>query len=147
MIHKSFLVVAYLIALMLWSGKLVAFENSQRFGDYELTYTLLPSTMLTAEVARIYQIKRSPYEVLLNVSVTPVASWGGVAVSLSGTISNLLQQQKTLDFKTITEDGVTYYLAPIRVSNEEIMHFNLSVVMPNESEARTIQFTRTLYAD
>ncbi len=122
-------------------------QGSIAKGKYEVHYSLFPSTFLQAEVAAAYNIKRSKYETLINISVTPKGKYGGLAARLSGTATNLMQQQKRLAFTEIKEQSVVYYLAPVRISGEELIHFSVDVQPQNEENPFTIKFSSKLYSD
>jgi len=122
-------------------------QGTQVFGDHELNYSLFPSTFLLPEVAATYELKRSKYESLLNVSVSPKGKYGGLPIELNGYVTNLLQQQKPLEFTRIQEADTVYYLAPVRISGEELVHFTLEVKPEGEAQATTIKFTSKLYSD
>lgn len=121
--------------------------QTQRFGDYTIDYTTFPSTLLQADIAAHYGIKRSEYETLLNVFVSREAQQGGVEVDIRGSVKNLMAQQQVLKFHEIKEDNTVYYIAAIRVTNEDIMHFKITVSPLNSSEEFEIVFTKTLYKD
>jgi len=122
-------------------------QGSQQFEHFSVHYSILSSTFLLPEVAKAYGIKRSKYESLINISVAPNNQYGGISVNLSGTATNLMQQQKSLDFIEIKEDKTVYYLAPIRVAGKELMHFVIEVKVPGQPDTLTTKFSTTLYAD
>jgi len=115
-------------------------------GGYTVRHVVFNSTFVLPEVAKIYGIKRSKYESMLNVSLSPQGKAGSLPAEVKGTITNLMQQQKVLQFKEIKEKNATYYLAPIRVSNEELLHFELTL-KPASGEALQVKFSQTVYAD
>jgi len=120
-------------------------QGSVQAGDHEIHYSVFPSTFLRPEVASAYGIKRSKYESLLNISVTAKGEYGGLSVSIDGTATNLLQQQKTLKFIEIKEKTATYYLAPVRISGEEILHFKVDATLTN-SKTLSAKFSSKLVA-
>jgi hypothetical protein len=113
---------------------------------YTVRHVVFNSTFVLPEVAKIYGVKRSKFESLLNVSVNPKGELGSMPAEVTGTITNMMQQQKILEFKEIKEKDATYYLAPIRINNEELLHFDLSVT-PAGGEALRVKFSQTVYAD
>lgn len=117
------------------------------FGDYTVRHVVFNSTFIQPEVAKIYQIKRSKYESILNVSLSPKGQIGSIPAVVEGTVTNLMQQQRTLTFKEIREDNATYYIAPIRVANEEHLKFNLNVRPLDSDETIAVKFSQTVYAD
>ncbi|SMF61035.1 protein of unknown function [Alteromonadaceae bacterium Bs31] len=122
-------------------------QGSIAKGDYEVHYSLFPSTFIKPEIAAAYKLKRSKYETLLNISVTPKGEYGGLEAGLSGTTTNMLQQQKQLKFIEIKEENVVYYLAPVRISGEEIIKFSVDVNVKEASAPFTIKFSSKLYSD
>lgn len=136
------------IAQLAWGveeGK--APNNESVFQNYTVRYAIFNSTFILPDVARAAGIKRSKYESLINVSVYKNGSPGSIAAKIQGSTKNLMQQLKSLDFKEIREKNATYYLAPIRVANEELMHFNLDVSPAESQETLNIKFSQKVYAD
>ena len=141
--------VISLLTILFASGSYAASnaENQQNFGEYTVHYSVFNSTFILPDVAKANGIKRSKYESLLNISVTRNDEHGGVPVNISGSVKNLLQQAKQLEFKTIQEKNTVYYIAPVRVSGKEVLHFDLSVLPENVRAPYKVKFTKTLYAD
>ena len=123
------------------------YVDSKKFDRHTIYYTVFNSTFLTPEIAKSYGIKRSEYESLINVMVMENGKNGGVQVALSGTVTNLMQQQKQLQFMEIDEQDTVYYLAPIRVSGEETVHFNIVATPTGATEPLEVTFTKKLYSD
>ena len=153
MIKRTLLLLTLLLSTVLchtvYSEEYVDHTN---FEKYSVHYTLLSSTFVKPDIAAIHGIKRSKYENLLNVSVVPKGEYGGLPVKIHGTATNLLQQQKQLKFIEIKEETATYYLAPVRINNKEVIHFNLTVTPEIEKynekfEPLELKFTKTVYAD
>ncbi|WP_086929570.1 DUF4426 domain-containing protein [Agarilytica rhodophyticola] len=116
-------------------------------GDFAVNHVVFNSTFVLPEVAKIYKLKRSKYESLLNISVNRKNIPGTVGAKLSGTVTNLLQQQKSLKFIEIKEENSIYYLAPIRIANEEVLHFSITLRPDGTDEDLTFKFSQTVYAD
>lgn len=124
-----------------------ALKITSQANGYTIHHVVFNSTFVSPEVAKIYGIKRSKYESMLNVSVNYEGEIGGIPATISGTVSNLMQQQKNLKFKHIREDQVSYYLAPVRVANEELLRFRLLITPEGSDETFEISFQQTVYAD
>ncbi len=123
------------------------YNGQQDFKQYSVHYAVFNSTFIPADVAARYEIKRSPYESLINVSLAPRGEYGALPAAISGSVRNLMQQQKPLKFIEIQEDGATYYLAPIRVSSEEVLHFELALTPQGSDDTLHVQFSKKVYAD
>jgi len=115
-------------------------------GEHTLQYTLFNSTFIPAEVAKQYGLKRSKYQWLMNVLISKANTYGGVKTTLSGTEKNLLGQVKPLKFITIDEKDTVYYLVPIRVNGEDVLHFSITAT-PEGGEATTVKFTDKVISD
>ena len=118
-------------------------QGQQQHGNYTVYHTIFDSTFLQPEIAAAYDVVRGENLFLVNISVNADGKNFGQAVDLEGTATNLLQQQKKLDFKTISEGEATYYIAPLRVTSQDILHFAIDV-RPPESAPFTVKFTKTL---
>ncbi len=119
-------------------------QGQQTHGDYTVYHTVFDSTFLQPEVAATYDLVRGEQIYLVNISVNAKGRNFGQAVKLEGTITNLMQQQKPLQFQEISEGEVTYYIAPLRVVSQDTLRFALNI-QPSPDEAPfTIEFTQTL---
>lgn len=124
--------------------------TSQKFGEYTVHYNVLNSTFITPDIARHYQLTRAADQVLVNINVTRTHNGEtslGIPAAVSGTATNLMQQQKSLSFKEIDEGNATYYLAPLQHSNEELINFTVTVQPESASKPFVIKFNRTLYIE
>ncbi len=117
-----------------------------QFGDVRVLHTVFSSSFLQPEVAATYGFKRAGNQMLVNVAVVrgETAS-GGLPVKLSGEVSNLMQQKKTLQFTEIHEKGAVYYLAPLRLDADEVLHFHFQVEL--DGKHYDVNFDRKLYRD
>ena len=133
------------VSAQAWSQKQSA--NQTDFDQYTVHHVIFNSTFILPEVAKAYNIKRSKYESLINVSVNKKGQFNGQKASLSGTVTNLMQQQKQLKFIEIREANATYYLAPIRVGSEEVVHIKLSVTPQGQPKPFDVTFSQKIYPD
>ena len=121
------------------------YNDTTHFDDFSVHYTFFPSTFIQPDIASAYNIKRSKYEILINISVTNPGEYGGIAAKIRGTTTNLMQQQKSLSIVEIKEKDVTYYLAPVHIAAKEIVHIDLYVTPEGHTETKHIKITKTLY--
>jgi len=125
-------------------------SSHQKFGDYTVHFSVFNSTFITPEVAQIYKLTRAGNRALINISVTKNTDGKtslGLPAKVTGTATNLIQQQRVLDFKTIDEGNAVYYLADLRHTNEEVMNFAVDVQVESEAKPFTVRFTRKLHTD
>ncbi|MDB4021785.1 DUF4426 domain-containing protein [Litorivicinus sp.] len=118
---------------------------------FEIQVQPFPSTFLTPEIAKIYGLERSRRQSLLNVVVLQVhtdgSARGAVSASVKGFVKNLIGQTQELSFQEIDEgEGAIYYLAPIRVSNEETIQVSLKVTLEGSPEI-DVNFRHKVYVD
>ncbi|BFM19268.1 DUF4426 domain-containing protein [Gilvimarinus japonicus] len=128
--------------------------REKTFGDYTVHFSTFSSAFITPEVAEVYGITRARNQLLVNVSVTQTDAGKtslGLGATINGTASNLLQQQRVLDFAEINEGNATYYLAPLKHTNEEVYNFSITVTPTgtNHEDAApmTVKFSRKLYVE
>jgi len=125
----------------------------EKFDDVTIHYSVFNSTQIQADIAKLNQLKRSSNTVLINIAIVDndAPHSGGKAAKISGYAANLMQQRRSLEFKEIRENGVVYYLASLRFTNEEFIHFTIEVepLFDNKkagaNKTHTIKFTKKLY--
>ena len=135
------------VILILFFSSAVMAENMQKLGNMDVHYIALNSTFLQPNIAKAYQIQRSRYNGLVNISVLDNTKKDSPAkmVSLTGKARNNLGQTKTLEFQEVTEGEAIYYLAQINFTNEEVFHFTIKV--NDGKEEKTLKFTQKFYVD
>ncbi len=119
-------------------------EQKLSFDGYELHYSVIPTSFLSADIAKRYNLVRGEGRALVNLSLLK----DGVGVSaeaLSGSVKNLLSQRQTLSFEKVTEGEAIYYLAQLRHSDEDTLTFELQITAPGQP-ARSLSFQQKLYA-
>lgn len=129
-------------------GQANSVETMKSFGEYTVHFSVFNSAFIPADIAKTYQLVRAEDRALINVTVTRTRDDEtslGLPASVSGSVKNLIQQQKTLDFKTINEGDATYYLASVRHTNEEVVNVEINVRPEGETKTFTVNFSRTLY--
>lgn len=122
--------------------------TSAEFGEYIVHFNALRTDDLTPEVAKVFQITRSPNRVMLNVSVVRKADNASVNARVSATVHNLNQQLKDSEIVRRTEQDAIYYISVIDIGGEEILNFAISVT-PEGSDRppKVIRFQRQFYTD
>jgi hypothetical protein len=125
-------------------------STTETFGDYTVHYNVFNSTDVPAKVAETYKLVRGKDRALVNISVTKTVDGVtslGLPAQISGVRRNLMQQKQTLKFVEVDEGDAIYYLAPFVFNNEELLHFDISVIVDGATRPMNITFNRTLYAD
>lgn len=137
------------IILTLFSMTIHAQDNtSYELKDHIIYYNVFNSSLIPAKVASEHNLVRAKNQVYLNIALVKKSGGFGIPPhKLEGTYKNLIQQKFDLKFIPINEATTTYYLAPIRFSNEEILHLDITVQPDENSEAETFRVTKKLYVD
>ena len=110
-----------------------------------VNFTVFNSLFIPPEIASVHALVRAKNQALINVSVLDNNTGKTVAADIRGVARNLLQQSKSLEFKTIDEPDAVYYIASLRHTNEEVMHFDLEVTL--EGRPHSLKFTRKLWLE
>lgn len=122
-------------------------ENMKKLGSMNVHYMAINSTFFTPEIAKAYGIKRSRFNGLVNISVLDNTKNGTPAktASISGQATNNLGQFKSLEFSEVKEGDAIYYLAQVKYSDEEVLHFTLQI--NDGKEQKTLKFSQKFYVD
>jgi hypothetical protein len=120
-------------------------EQKKQLGPWDVHYIAMPSTLIDPAIAKTYQLERTKYQGLVNISVLKTADQSAQQVSIEGVAKNLLGQQKQLVFREVVEDKAIYYLAQLPYRNEE--RFTLTVQIKQGNVSQQLQFTHTFYVD
>jgi len=122
-------------------------EQSKQLGNWDVHYSAFGSTFLSPEIASSYQLHRSRYIGLINISVLDASQDNkpAQAVTISGTAKNLLGTIHKLTFREIREGEAIYYIAEVPHRNEET--FNFDIRIDNDDKSETMAFTHTFYVD
>lgn len=139
----------YLIALILLGTATVNAQDntSYEMQDHIVYYNVFNSSLIPADVAKVYNLVRSRDRVYVNIALVKKSGGNGIPAKLSGIYRNLMQQQQPLKFIEIKEATATYYLAPIRFNNEEILHIDIDISSLDQADAGKFTITKKLYTD
>ncbi|MBB3048769.1 hypothetical protein FHR99_003043 [Litorivivens lipolytica] len=122
-------------------------EQKQRFGNYDVHYSIVNTTFLKPDVAKAYGITRGDDRFILNISVRELQADGSDVArksEVSGTVFNLIHR-KSLDFQEIDERDAIYYIAQFTADNKEMLDFTLSIKPDSSARSYKLQFNKKLY--
>lgn len=122
----------------------------ETFGDYIVHFNAQSTTMLPAEVARAFGIRRSGNRAMLNISVLRRGDANGdspVDAEVAVSATNLLGQGKTVSMRELREGEAIYYIGELTVANEEIVTFNISVRPAGADAPHELSFRQQFYTD
>lgn len=142
-INSIFLIVFFSLSFI----GLASAENMKKLGGLNVHYIALGSTFLTPEIAKAYDIERSRYKGLVNISVLDNTQEGNPAktVFISGKARNDVGQIKSLDFTEVKEGDAVYYLAQVSYSNEETIYFDIRI--SDKGQQHNLKFSQKFYVD
>lgn len=115
-------------------------------GNWDIHYIAFNSTFLQPDIAKNYQIVRSKYNAVINISVLDTSQNNSAQrVFIKGSAKNLLGQDKSIKFKQVSEGKSIYYLATLNFNDQETFKFNITITQGERSE--TLTFQQMFYAE
>jgi len=135
-----------ILALVLGLSSTVHAQQSERFGPYELYYSVVNTTFIQPEVAAQYGITRGKQRAFLNLAVREHVgdTTEPRAMKLEGRTWDLIQNQ-FLQFKEIREGPAIYYIAEFKFINEEWRFFEFDFLPEGAERSFTYKFRHQLY--
>jgi hypothetical protein len=120
-------------------------EQFKAFGDIEVHYAVVNTFFLQPDIAARYSIVRGADRAIVNVSVLD-HDGATLAADLRGVTLNLLNQEAKLTFDPIKEDESTYYIAPIRYTDQDVLRFRIDVTVPGRAPMH-LEFQQQMYVE
>ena len=144
MTNFKHLLIFFLIALSTFSAS--AEEKPYKdIGEYRVFYSSFNSSFILPEIASIYSIARGKDKGLVTIAITKSDQIGGKKAFVSGTATNMLQQQQKLSFIEIKEGEATYYLAPFGYYNEDFLTFKIEIMAEPNKPSLLVSFQNKFY--
>jgi hypothetical protein len=119
--------------------------TSKDFGDYVVYFNALRTSDLSPEVARNYDIIRSPNRVMLNVSISrkePGTPGIAVPAAVTAQAVNLNAQFKGLTLREIREGDAIYYIGDVSIGNDETLVFTVEATPEAAGKPLAVRFSR-----
>jgi hypothetical protein len=120
-------------------------EQKKQLGLWDVHYIALPTTLLDPATASQYNIERSKYNGLVNISVLNSKDQAAQQVVISGEAKNLRGQIKPLSFIEVKEGKAVYYLAQYAYQTEQMVSFTIQISQGTQSQQ--LKFNHTFYPD
>ena len=116
-------------------------------GGYQIHYSALPTSFLTAEMAAHYGMVRSRTRGLLSIAVTrgELADRDGLPAQVQGRVINNVRQESLLSFRRHQEGSTVYYLAPFNFRDGELLIFQFDVIPQGSDQRIPIRFSREIH--
>ena len=143
---KKLLLTCFICLLTGLSSLSAQAQQSERFGPFELHYSVVNTTFLEPEVAAHYGITRGEKRAILNLSVREHTQEGSVSrtMLIKGRTWDLIQNQ-FLEFKEVREGPAIYYIGEFKFINEEWRFFEIDFRPEGADETYTFKFKHQLY--
>ena len=138
----------YLLAASLVLGLFLSpvhAEQKKVLGPWDVHYIAFDSTMIDAKIAQSYQLQRSKYQAVLNISVLNSSDQKAQQVRISGTATDLTRKQIELNFREVKEGDAIYYLAQVPVHDQKHLNFKLDIWQGTENQK--LEFSQVFYID
>lgn len=114
--------------------------------DWDIHYIAFPSSFIEPEVASTYNLQRSKYKAVINISVLDNQNNDKAQNAfVKGVAKNLLGQTQNLEFVKVQEGDAIYFLAQFQHRNDET--FNITVDIQQGNRVETIKFSKKMYVD
>jgi len=128
---RRFAPAALLATLALLAGAAGAADptRAHRADGYTVHFNALPSTALSAEVARAYGITRSGTRGFLNIAVLRDDAGTGTPVParIAARSRALTGQVGAIELRELRDQDAIYYVGEFRIRGEEQLRFELEV--------------------
>ena len=113
-------------------------------GELDIHYIVFNSSFLQPAVAKASGLERGKNIAVLNVS--PLRNGKGEKSTVSGSMTNLLGQIKTLQFREIDEGDAVYYIAQFPIDSRELLKFDIKLV-DGENKSHSLKFNQEVFPD
>jgi hypothetical protein len=121
--------------------------SSADIGDHVVHFSAQTTDQLPPDVARAYNIVRSPNRAMLNVSVLRADDNTPVEASVAVKTVNLTGQLKNVTMRQINEQDAIYYIGETAVANRETLIFDITVMPDGAETSSEVRFKRQFYTD
>ena len=130
---------------LLWAAAVNA-QQSERFDEFELHYSIVYSTFLTADIAAQFDIPRGKDKAMLTLSVrdADASDIEGRPMEISGRTWDLITGGD-MKIKEVREGRATYYLVPFEFLDREYRFFEFDFTPQGSDKAYRYKFKTQLW--
>ena len=148
--HSIFMHSAFALVLMCFAGLAQAQADSKDFGEYTVSWSLLPTTFLTPEIAKENNLQRSKSIGIVNVAIMQTNADGAlspVAGQVEGRVTNDIRQVRFLAFSRIQKGDAVYFIAEYQYGTAELLTFNVTARPTGHDQELPVRFSQALFND
>lgn len=113
-------------------------------GALDIHYIVFNSSFLQPEIAKATGLERGKNIAVLNVS--PVRDGKGEKSTVSGSVTNLLGQTRSLNFREIDEGEAVYYIAQFPIDSREMLKIAVDLV-DSQGKNHELKFNQEVFPD
>lgn len=138
------------LLLLTIAGPAAAEEKFKDFGEYQVHYSVFPSTFLPPEVAAANDLQRSKGIGVVNIAIMSEGENGAlstVAGQVEGKVLNDVGQPTFLGFRRIQEGDAVYFIAQYQYQAGELMTFQITARPSGHNQDLPIRFSQALFND
>ncbi|EAZ99578.1 DUF4426 domain-containing protein [Marinobacter sp. ELB17] len=146
--HSIFMRSAFALVLLCCAG--LAQADSKNFGEYTVSWSVLPSTFLTPEIAKENNLQRSKSIGIVNVAIMQNNADGAlspVTGQVEGQVTNDIQQVRFLAFRRIQEGSAVYFVAEYQYGTAELLTFSVTARPTGHDQELPVRFSHALFND
>lgn len=136
--------------LILLIPQLLQAENSTRVAGYKIHHNAITTATLSPEIASSYQIVRSKYRGMINISVIkemPGTLGKSVSARIDAVAQTLTGQVSTVKLREIREGDAIYYIGTFPIKDREIYNFKLQVTPKGTEYPLTAKLSQQFFID
>lgn len=126
-------------------------ERAHVEGEYTVHYNAIPTTLLSADVARHYRITRSAGRGLINIAVLQhddgAAQPRAVNARVAAYVRSLIGQRNAIELQEIVDQDAIYYIGDFRVRGEELLRFEVEVTPAGARRPILVRFEQPFVGD
>ena len=111
--------------------------------DVQIYYSAFPSRLIPPGVAAAHDLTRAENLMMINISIKQGDQ--PIEADISGDVTNILGQARTIRFVPIVEQDALYYLGEVIVDEKDWLRFDLTIDSDSMSEPYELQFERRFY--
>lgn len=148
--RRSPLLKAALGLLIFCIGQVCHAQLSERFGPYELHYSVVNTTFLDPAVASQYGLARGSRRAIVNLSLRehmPDGSTVARTMAVDGSSWDLTERRDVFDFAEIREGPAIYYIGQFKFLNREYRYFEFNFTPEGSTESYYYKFQHQMYVN
>ena len=125
-------------------------QRSERFGPFELHYSVVNTTFLEPAVAARYGITRGKRRAIINLALREHLEDGSTVarpMAVDGSSWDLTEQRINFDFMEVREGPAIYYIGEFKFLNREWRYFEVDFVPEGSEESLNFKFRHQMYTN